>query len=159
MTVPIEEQRPNDQLYNQVKDNLDKIKNETSQIRDQVTKLLVEDMTADLALSQSVDEIGVVLEYLIQELSIERPSFDADDLLRNLRRITKLSTSYKMTQVFELPEDLQKNILRAEMERLWFDPLRQPPMPQVKVAEAVETKIPYEITQLLSVIAKHLSKK
>lgn len=157
--IPVEETRPGDELFESVKPYLEKIKSSTNDIRDAVTQLLVDDMITDLALSQSVDQVGAVLEYLIQDLAIERPKFDADELLRNLSKVTKLSTAYKMTQIFKLPEDLQHSVLRAEMDRLWFDPNRAQHIPQIKLSEPVETKLPQELTHLLATITRVLSKK
>lgn len=159
MTLPIEDQRPGDEIFEAIKPYVEQIKASVPTLKDAVTQLLIEDMSTDLALSESVDQVGAILEYLIQDLGIERPKFDADELLRHLGKITKLATAYKMTNLFALPEELQKNILRAEMERLWFDPNRVPQVSQMKLTEPVETKLAPEISHLLATITRMLGKK
>lgn len=159
MTLPIEDSRPNDEIFPKVKEKIELLKNGVGDIQSKVTDLLLRDMMTDLALAQSVDEIGEVIEYLIQDLSIERPTFDADMLLRNLRRITQLCTSYRMTQIFEMPEDLQNSVLKSEMERLWFDPNRPQPLTNVKLNGPIETKLPNDLQQMLAAITRALSGK
>jgi hypothetical protein len=159
LTLPIEDTRPGDEVYPRVKEKLEFLKNGVAETQSKVTELVLQDMMTDLALAQSVDEIGEVIEYLIQDLGIERPTFDADMLLRNLRRITQLCTSYKMTQLFEMPEEMQSSILKAEMERLWFDPNRPAPVTNVKLSGPVETKLPVELNQMLAAITRVVSKK
>jgi len=159
MTLPIEDVRPGDEIYPRVKEKIESLKGGVPNIQKKVTALVLEDMATDLALAQSIDEVGEVIEYLIQDLEIERPSFDADMLLRNLRRITQLCTSYKMTELFELPEELRNNIMRAEMDRLWFDPNRPLPVTNVKLSGPIETKLPSELQQMLAAITRAVSKK
>ena len=159
MTLPIEDVRPGDEVYPRVKEKIENIKDGVSEIQKKVTELVLQDMATDLALAQSIDEVGEVIEYLIQDLAIERPSFDADILLRNLRRITQLCTSYKMTELFEIPEELRHNIMRAEMERLWFDPNRPQALTNVKLSGPIETKLPSELQQMLAAITRAVSKK
>lgn len=158
MTLPIDD-KPGDEIYPRVKAKIESLKEGVPDIQRKVTTLVLEDMATDLALAQSIDEVGEVIEYLIQDLEIERPSFDADMLLRNLRRITQLCTSYKITELFEIPQDLRSSIMRAEMERLWFDPNRPLSATNVKLSGPVETKLPSELGQMLAAITRAVSKK
>jgi hypothetical protein len=52
MTLPIEDQRPGDELFGAVKPYVEQIKASVPSIKEAVTQLLIEDMSTDLALSR-----------------------------------------------------------------------------------------------------------
>lgn len=113
--------RPADDLYPRVKDAVEGVKVKEAELKVKLAQMILEDLTVDFALANSIDSVGEVIEYLTQEYQIERPSFDGKALLRDLSRIGKLSMSLKYAEVLGVEGEALDLLTRAEIERLWGD--------------------------------------
>ena len=129
MSLPINDEdnekllceRPGDDLYPKVKDKVAEVKENEIELKEKLIALILEDMTADFALSNGIDSVGEVIEYLAQDYKIERPSFDGKALLRDLSRIGKLNMSLKYADLLGIEGDVLDAVMKAEIERLWGD--------------------------------------
>lgn len=151
MTLPVDqdpkdvlEARPGDQIHAEVEPFVKMAKDEGEALRGKVRSILLRDLALDLAISQAIDDEGATIEYLCQELGIEKPEFDGAGVIRNFQRASKLKTMLDFGRLLGLDED-EMEVLRArESERLWADPtkhLRLPTPPTQKAPSA-----PAEVT-------------
>ena len=129
MSLPINDEenekilseRPGDEIYQRVKDKVEQVKEGEQESKGRLVDIILEDMIIDLALSNSVDSVGEVIEYLAQDYKIERPSFDGKALMRDLSRISKLDMSIKYAELLNMDSDTLNLVIKAEIERLWGD--------------------------------------
>lgn len=113
--------RPGDDLYPSVKPRVESVDEEEKTSREKLVDLILKDLTQDLAVANSFDDIGVVLEYLAQKRQIEPPEFSGDILMKNFSRISKLKLSLKYAEMIGLTGVALDLMLKAEVERLWGD--------------------------------------
>jgi hypothetical protein len=169
MSTPLKEdlekiinEKPNDEIFGRVKDYLPKISQKAESLRKKIVDLIVEDLVLDLALSDATDSIGEILEYLIQDKSIERPEFSAEPLMKNIGRLSKLALSLKYAELIELPAEALNQMVNAEIERLWFDPVRHEAHSQKQTRQKPMQQtlaLPDEAMQLLKSISKLMGKE
>ena len=128
MTLPTREdierinsERPGDEIYPQIKDKINRVKDEGEEVTARLTDLILKDMIFDLALSNSLDEIGKIATYLAQEKDIEPPEFQGKALMAHFSRISKLQLSLNYAKAIGISDTAYDAILKAEVERLWGD--------------------------------------
>jgi hypothetical protein len=113
--------RPGDEIYPRVKNFVDQINTDEAILKDKLVSLILADLGHDLSLSNALDSVGEVLEYLAQERQIEKPEFSGEMLMRNFSRISKLKLSLEYAKLLDLKGDVFDAVLKSEMERLWQD--------------------------------------
>jgi len=116
--------RPGDDLYPEVKDDIKRVSKEAEQIKKNLVSLMLSDMTRDLAISDALNYVGKVLNYLPQDknMDIEVPEFSGGALMNDFSRITKLKMSMDYAVLLGMDEASREAVLKAEIGRLWGDP-------------------------------------
>ena len=151
----IAQERPGDEVFVRVRPYLEKANEEVGPIKNKIIELILEDMIYDWALDEAVDDIGAVLEYQAQEKSIERPTLDGKAIMRDTSRIGRLCFALKFARLIGINHESDiEAILRAEIDRLWFDNKRHE-RPGNKDQLTV-LKMPEELNNLLKTISKSL---
>jgi hypothetical protein len=128
--------RPGDEIYPRVKHFVDQINTDEALLKDKLVSLILADMGHDLALANSLDSMGEVLEYLAQERQIEKPEFSGEILMRNFSRISKLKLSLEYADLLDLKGDALAAVLKAEIERLWQGEVNSSLMKQLLLNKA-----------------------
>lgn len=113
--------RPADELYPKVKHIIEEADVSEQAQREKIIKLVLNDLIEDLSLSNALDDIGVILEYLAQQRQISTPTFDGEPLMRGLGRISKLKLSLDYAKIIGLKDDDFNAVRKAEVDRLWGD--------------------------------------
>ena len=113
--------RPGDDLYPDIQPKVDFVDEKEKEHRAKLVDLIIKDLIEDLAIANSMDEIGGVLEYLAQKRQIAPPVFDGDPLMRAFGRISKLKLSLEYAQMIGISNADFDAIRKAEVERLWGD--------------------------------------
>jgi len=113
--------RPGDELWVEIQPKVDLVDAKEKEHRSRLVDLIIKDLIEDLAIANSMDEIGGVLEYLAQKRQISPPVFDGDPLMRAFGRISKLKLSLEYAQMIGISDADFDAIRKAEVERLWGD--------------------------------------
>lgn len=126
MTLPTDEEiervlmdRPGDDIYPEVKDQVDTVDREEKEIKEKLVAIILKDMALDAAIATSCDTTGKVLTYLSQKWGIEAPEFTGDIMMRNFSRISKLKLSLEYAKLIGLDGDVLDLTVKAEIDRLW----------------------------------------
>ena len=116
--------RPGDSLYPEAKEEIKKVIEESSKYKRELEELVLKDMSLDLAMSDAMNHVATVLNFLPQDrdMEIESPEFNGEKLMTNFGRIAQLKMSMEYTRVLNMPEMQQEAVLKAEVGRLWGDP-------------------------------------
>lgn len=161
MVLPINEKemlekvikdRPGDEVYQEIKPFVEKIESNSQTFRARILDLLVEDSIKDLALAESLDDMGKVIEYHAQNNSIERPVFSGEQVINLSRKIGQLLFAIKLAEILGANEEIIDRITNAEISRLWGDDKRYEPKETKK--EQTVLKLPDEIASLLKQVIK-----
>lgn len=115
------DERPGDEIYPDVKQKVDYVDDKEKEHRKALVDLVMEDLIKDLAIANSLDSIGVVLNYLAEKRQIVPPTFDGDILMRSFGRIARLKISLDYAEMIGIDSDAREAVLKAEIERLWGD--------------------------------------
>jgi len=126
MSLPTKEEieailtsRPGDEIYQKIKPLVDQASSEEKEVRDKLVALILPDLVLDLAVANSFDEVGKILEYLSQERGIETPEFIGDILMKDFSRISKLKLSLSFAKMLDMDKEALELVIKAEIERLW----------------------------------------
>jgi hypothetical protein len=131
MPIPTKEEqekvlndRPGDALYPKAKDDIAKVATNSEKLKKSLVALVLDDMSQDLAVSDALNHVSLVLNYLPQdqEMDIESPEFSGDKLMTDFSRIAKLKLSLDYAKLLKLDENALDAVLKAEIGRLWGDP-------------------------------------
>lgn len=116
--------RPGDDLYPQAKKDIKRVVTKSEYLKASLVGLVLDDMSQDLAVSEALTHVGLVLNYLPQDLGmdIESPEFSGDKLMTDFSRIAKLKLSLDYAELLKLDENATAAVLKAEVGRLWGDP-------------------------------------
>jgi len=144
-----------DEIYDKIKHHLPPIHEKSAELKKELIKLVLDDMVLDHALSEAVDEIGMVLEYQAQAESIERPRFNGMGLIKDVERIGKLDFSIRLAKMLGLDEDAIASVRLAEIDRLWGEGT----VAKGKKDSPPQLKLPDEIYSVLREVTKALSKR
>lgn len=163
MTLPITpepqdeeaQSKRRDEIYDKIKHHLPSLKEKSGSLKDDMVKLVLEDMVLDHATSGAIDEIGMVLEYQAQAEGIERPRFNGMGLLKDIERVSKLDFSIRLARMLNLDDETVTAIRNAEIERLWGDGTPK----KDKKDNSPVLKLPEELYGVLRDITKSLSKR
>lgn len=148
--------RPGDQIFQGVKDNVSLVKEKSKEFKKRLTDIILTDMYLDLALSGAIDDAGATAEYLAQELGIEKPMFTGDSLLVDFSRISKFKTSMALGQLLALSDAEMSCVMQEEACRLWGNGKKQEVVKESK-RETKETnvlKLPEEVVNILRSLKK-----
>lgn len=115
------DERPGDEVYPDVQPKVDYVDDKEKEHRKELIDLILEDLIKDLAVANSMDSIGVVLNYLTEKRRIVLPTFDGEVLMRSFGRISKLKLSLDYAEMIGIDQDAMEAVLKAEIERLWGD--------------------------------------
>ena len=117
-------ERPGDDLYPQAKEAIGDVMDNTAKLKQKLEKLVLGDMSLDLAVSDAMDKVGLVLNYLPQEQGkdINSPEFDGIQMMEDFSRIAKLKLSLDYANILGLDECAMDAVLKAEVGRLWGEP-------------------------------------
>jgi hypothetical protein len=119
--------RPGDNIYPEAKKDIDKVIEESLRYKRDLEQLVLKDMSLDLAVSDAMNHVATVLNYLPQDrdMEIESPEFNGEKLMTNFGRIAQLKLSMEYTSMLNMGELEQEAVLKAEVGRLWGDPNSQ----------------------------------
>ena len=129
MVLPTQEEidkilidRPGDQLFENIKPKLTEINAAEGKLRQKLVSLILQDLVYDLAVSNALDDIGPVLEYLAQDRQdrrVDKPQFTATALMADFSRLSKLKLSLDYAKILGIDGDAMDAVLKAETARLW----------------------------------------
>jgi len=122
--------RPGDQLFEQVKPDVQRLGDQTKQFSQQLLDIMVRDSAWDKALAGSLDQFGVILEYQAQEDGSITPAFDSKVLMSIFGRFSRFKACCDFAKALGLEGDSLAMALRAEADRIWDRP--KPPQPPVQ---------------------------
>ena len=116
--------RPGDEIYSEAKEDIDKVIKNSEFFKKGLVELILKDMSRDLAVSDALNTVALVLNYLPQDkdMEIESPEFSGDKLIGNFARISQLNLSMEYAKLLDMDEQQQEVVLKAEVGRLWGDP-------------------------------------
>ena len=116
--------RPGDELYPKAKGDINRVVSSSEKLKKSLVDLVLDDMSQDLAVSDALNHVSLVLNYLPQdqEMDIESPEFSGDKLMTDFSRIAKLKLSLDYAKLLKLDGNALDAVLKAEVGRLWGDP-------------------------------------
>ena len=119
--------RPGDDMYPEAKEDIDKVIQKSGKYKEGLQDLILKDMGLDLAVSEALDHVATVLNYLPQDKDMElgSPEFNGEKLMTNFGRIAQLKMSMDYTELLSMDELQKEAVLKAEVGRLWGDPNSQ----------------------------------
>lgn len=119
--------RPGDKVYPEAKEDIDKVITDSLKYKRDLEKLVLKDMSLDLAVSDAMNHVATVLNFLPQDrdMEIESPEFNGEKLMTNFGRIAQLKLSMDYTTLLHMDEIQREAVLKAEVGRLWGDPNSQ----------------------------------
>lgn len=153
-------ERPNDKIFDQHKKDIEQVLDSVGARRSAMVEIIKADMINALALSEAIDEAGILIEYVIQENGADRPFFDGKHIIDDFSRVSKLKTIYAFAKALELDDEALHQVLLAEVDRLWFDPRRMLSAKESKSDKgSLQLELPQEVVGLLRSISKTVGKK